>query len=119
MSTPVSVELSSFSCIVRTDYNVANLTSSYQPLNVGGFSDDIKILKIDNTGSTAGIDISYDGVTPMDYYSAGCTLIVDLQTNHACNSSYASGTKNGRKGQVIYGLAGTAGTGTIRIIGYR
>lgn len=110
-------ELSSFQCITRAVFNTASMTGSYQALNGTGFSDDIKILKIYNAG-TQGIDISYNGVTDHDYFPAGATLIIDLQANHSDNSSYSSGTLNGRKGQIIYGK-GTAGTGNLYIIGYR
>lgn len=110
-------DLSSFSCITRADFNTASLTGSYAALNGTGFSDDIKILKIYN-GGTGDIDISYDGVTPHDYFPAGATIIIDLQTNHSDNSSNGAGTLNGRKGQIIYGL-GTAGVGILRIIGFR
>lgn len=116
------VELSSFQCIVRAVFNTATLTSSYAALNTTGFGAPIKILKIINLG-TNGIDISYDGVTDHDYYPALATgtnpipLILNLQTNHADNSAYGSGTLNGRQGQIIYGK-GTAGTGNLYIIGY-
>jgi len=110
-------ELSSFEFITRAVFNTAGMTGSYQALNGTGFSDDIKILKIYNAG-TQGINVSYDGLTDHDFYPAGATIILDLQTNHADNSSYGSGTKNGRKGQIIYGK-GTAGVGSLYIIGIR
>lgn len=110
-------DLSSFQCIPRAVFNTASLNGSYAALNSTGFGDDIKILKIYNGGSL-GIDISYDSVTDHDYFPAGATLIIDLQTNHADNSAYGAGTLNGRKGQIIYGK-GTAGTGNLYIIGYR
>lgn len=110
-------DLSSFQCITRAVFNTASLPGSYGTLNGTGFSDDIKILKIYN-GSTVGIDVSYDGVTDHDYFPAGSTLILDLQTNHSDNASNGSGTLNGRKGQIIFGK-GTAGVGNLYIIGYR
>lgn len=110
-------ELSSFQCIPRAVFNTASLTGSYVSLNGSGFGDDIKILKIYNAG-TLGIDISYDGVTDHDYFPAGATLIIDLQSNHSDNSAYGAGTLNGRKGQIIFGK-GTAGVGNLYIIGYR
>ena len=112
-----------FQCILRITFNMSGLSSSYQALNPLGFSDDIKILKIINT-STAAIDISYNGVNDHDYYigTAANTnpipLILNFQTNHACNSSYGSGIKYGRKGQVIWGK-GTGAAGNLYIIGYR
>lgn len=113
------MEYSYFQCILREDFNSALLTASYAPLNItnsNGFSHDIKILKIYN-GSNVDFDISYDGVNPHDYFPAGATIIIDLQTNHECNSSYGSGEKRGRKGQIIYGK-GAAGVGILRIIGF-
>jgi len=114
-----TVDLTYFTCITRIDFDVSTLTGSYVDITGGGFSDDVKILKIINIGNTADIDISYDGVNANDWYAAGQSFILDLQTNHKCNSSYGSGTLGGRKGQLIYGKVGTAGTGTLRIIGYR
>lgn len=105
-----------FQCITRAVFNTASLTGSYASLNGAGFSDDIKILKIYN-GGTNGIDISYNGSVDHDYFPAGATQIIDLQTNHA-DESGAAGTLNGKKGQIIYGK-GTAGTGNLYIIGYR
>jgi hypothetical protein len=110
-------ELSSFQCIPRAVFNTASLTGSYASLNGSGFGDDIKILKIYN-GGTLGIDISYDGITDHDFFPSGATIIIDLQTNHSDNSSYGSGTLNGRKGQIIFGK-GTAGVGNLYIAGYR
>ncbi len=110
------MERSYFQCIPRAVFNTASLTGSYQALNGTGFSEEIKMLKIYNSG-TLGIDISYDGVTDHDYFPPGMTLILDLQTNHDCNSAYSSGAKIGRKGQIIFGK-GTAGVGNLYIVGY-
>jgi hypothetical protein len=118
----MGVDLSSFQCIEMTTFDTATLTGSYTAMNTG-FSDDIKILKIVNMG-TNGVEVSYDGVTDHDFYAptpngvAAIPLIINLQANHSCNSSYGSGTLNGRQGQIIYGK-GTAGTGNLYIIGYR
>lgn len=115
---------SSFQAITRAVFNTATLGGTYAPLNTtAGFSDDIKILKIINMG-TQGVDISYDGVTDNDFvppFAPGTNVVpfvLNLQTNHACNSSNGSGTLNGRKGQIIWGK-GTAGVGNLYIIGYR
>ena len=110
-------DASFFACIPRAVFNTASITGTYQVLNTTGFANDIKILKIYNAGS-AGVDISYDGVTDHDYYPPVSTLIIDLQTNHTCNSSNGSGTLAGRKFQQIWGK-GTAGAGNLYIIGYR
>ena len=99
-------------------FNSASLSASYQILNVGGFAQDVKILKIYN-GSTNGVTISFDGINDHDYLPNGSNpFILELQSNHACNSSYGSGTLCGRQGQLVYGK-GTAGTGLIYIAGYR
>lgn len=110
-------ELSSFQCITAATFDLTTLTGSFQALNGAGFSDDIKIMKIFN-GSGVGVDISYDGVNKHDFWPAGATLIIDLQTNHSDTSSYGSGTLNGRKGQIIYGRTSTTST-QLQIAGYR
>ena len=113
----MGADLSSFQCITRADFNSASLTGSYASLNTTGFSDDIKVLKIYNASNTL-FDISYDGITAHDVFPAGATIIMDLQANHADNSAYGAGTLGGRKGQIIFGK-GTAGVGTLYIIGFR
>lgn len=110
-------DLSSFQCITAATFDLSTLTGSFQALNGTGFSDDIKVLKIYN-GSGVGVDISYDGVTKHDFWPSGATLIIDLQTNHADNSAYGSGTLYGRKGQIIYGRTSTTST-QLQIAGYR
>ena len=119
-------DLSSFQCIEMAIFNTASLGASFSALNGAssyslytgsGFQDDIKILKIYNA-STVGITISYDGVTNHDFFPSGATIIIDLQANHENNSAYGSGTKNGRKGQILFGK-GSAGTGNLYISGYR
>lgn len=119
-------DLPSFQCIEMAIYDTSGLSGSFAPLNGSssytiftgnGFQDDIKIMKIYNA-SNVGITISYDGVTNHDYWPAGATLIIDLQTNHSDNSAYGSGVLNGRKGQIIWGL-GSTGTGNLYIAGYR
>ena len=113
----VSVENSSVSCIPIATFDPATLTGSYQALNGTGFADDIKIMEIYN-GGTVGIDISFDGVTTHLFWPAKATLIVDFQTNHANTSAYASGTKYGRKGQIIYGKTSSSSL-LLSIAGYR
>lgn len=110
-------ELTSMQAITMAVFNTATLTGSYASLNGTGFSDDIKILKIYNAG-TLGVTVSYNGTDDQDFFPAGATQIIDLQTNHADNSAYGSGTLNGRKGQIIWGK-GTAGAGNFYIVGYR
>lgn len=111
-------DLSSFQAITMAVFNTASLTGTYASLNGSGFSDDIKVLKIYN-GSNVGITVSYDnGEHDQDFFPAGATQILDLQTNHADNSSNGSGTLNGRKNQMLMGK-GSAGVGSFYIIGYR
>lgn len=111
-------DLSSMQAITMAVFNMAGLTGTYAALNGSGFSDDIKVLKIYN-GSTVGVTVSYNGGTDdQDFFPAGASQILDLQTNHADNSSYGSGTLNGRKGQVLLGK-GSAGVGSFYVIGYR
>ncbi len=111
------MEVNFFECIPRAVFDTSTLTGSYVSMNSTGFADEIKVFKVFN-GSTVGIDVSYDGTTDHDYFPSGATLIVDLQSNHACNSAYSSGTKTGRKGQIVYGK-GSAGVGNLYIIGYK
>ncbi len=114
MSDP---ELDSFQAITLATFNPASLTGSFQPLNGSGFSDNIKILKIYN-GSGTGIDISFDGVKPHDFWPAGATIIIDFQTNHNDSPPYGSGTLYGRAGQIIYGRI-SANPTFIQIAGFR
>ena len=121
-----SPDLSRMQVVEMAVYNTAGLTASYAGMNLAasyliytgdGFPDSIKILKYYN-GSNVGITISYDGVTRQDYLPPGATQITDLQSNHADNSAYGSGTLNGAQGQIVYGK-GSAGTGSLYIVGYR
>lgn len=119
-------ELSRFQWVEMAVFDSSTLTNSYQAMNGAsqyliftgsGFPDSIKSLKIYN-GSNVGITVSFDGVVRHDYWPAGASIILDIQTNHANNSAYGSGTLNGAQGQIIYGK-GTAGTGSVYISAYR
>lgn len=113
----MTFDLSSFQAIPAASFDLTTLTGTFQPLNGTGFAEDIKILKIFN-GSAVGVDISFDGVTKHDFWPAGATLIIDLQTNHADNASSGAGTLNGRQGQIIWGRTSTTAT-QLQIAGYR
>jgi len=114
----MSEELSRVQCVLKSEFNPASLTGSYQPLNGTGFSDTAKILKIYNPSATVSIDISLDGVNPHDFIPPLGTLIVDFQTNHYDGPIYGTGTLNIAKGQVLWGK--TAANPTfLQIIGYR
>lgn len=111
-------DVSFFTAITMAVFDTSTLSGTYQSMNGTGFSNDIKVMKIYN-GSNVGITVSYDnGGTDQDFFPAGATQILDLQTNHADNSSYSSGILNGRKGQLVMGK-GSAGVGNFYIIGYR
>ena len=122
------MELDTFQCIELAIFDATTLTGTYQVMNGAaqqagtssvGFQKDIKILKVYND-SSAGVTISYDGVINHDYLPSKGTMIIDLQTNHRDSSSYASGTLNGRKGQVVWGKGTASSAGlNIYISGYR
>jgi len=122
------MNLDTFQCIEMSIFDASTLSGSFQVMNGAsqqsgtssvGFQNDIKILKIYNDGTT-GVIISYDGVINNDYLPSKGTMIIDLQTNHADNSSYSSGTLNGRKGQLVWGKGTASSAGhNIYISGYR
>ena len=123
----MTIELSSFTCIEMAVFDATSFTGSYQIMNGAsqqadtgsvGFQNDIKILKIYNDGNQ-GFTFSFDNVVKNDYLPAKGTMIIDLQANHADNSSYSSGTKYGRKGQLIYGKGTASSSGNVYISGYR
>jgi hypothetical protein len=99
----MSDEFSAVQCVVKSSFNPASLTGSYQALNGTGFSDNVKILKLYNGSSTVSIDISLDGVTDHDFIPPLGTLIVDFQTNHYDGGTYGTGTLNVRAGQILWG----------------
>lgn len=111
-------ELSRVQCVLKSQFNPASLTSSYQPLNGTGFSDTVKILKIFNPSTTVSIDISLDGVNDHDFIPPLATLIVDFQTNHYDGPIYGTGTLNVAEGQILYGKLAAHPT-YLQIIGYR
>lgn len=117
-----------FTCIEMAVFDATTLTGDFAVMNgaaeqpIGGatgFSEDIKILKIYNDGST-GVTISYDGETPHDYIPSKGTMILDLQTNHKDYAGLASGVLVGRKGQLVWGSGTASSAGlNIYISGYR
>src|SRR5580765_7080924 len=110
-------ELSSVQCVVKSVFNPASLTGTYQPMNGSGFSDDVKILKIYNPSTTVSIDVSLDGVNNHDFIPPLSTLIVDFQTNHY-SAPHNQGTLNVRNGQILWGKTAESPT-FLQIIGYR
>ena len=110
-------EFSFFTCIPMSSFASSSITASYQAVNSNGFLLDIKILRIINN-SSSDITISYDGITDHDFIQLGSVLNLSLQSNHACNSLYSSGTLYGRQFQKVY-AKGTAGTGNLYVVGYR
>ena len=123
----MSENFDSFQWIEMAVFDATTLTGSYQVMNGAaqqtdtgsiGFEKDIKVLKMYNDGTT-GLTISYNGVVKNDYLPSKGTLIIDLQANHADNSSYSSGTLNGRKGQLVWGKGSASASGNIYISGCR
>jgi hypothetical protein len=114
----MSEELSRVQCVLKSQFNPASLTGSYQPLNGTGFSDTVKILKIYNPSATVSIDISLDGVNPHDFIPPMGTLIVDFQANHYDSASFGSGTLNVAQGQILWGKTAAQPT-YLQIVGYR
>jgi hypothetical protein len=111
-------ELSRVQCVVKSQFNPASLTGTYQPLNGTGFSDTVKILKIYNPSTTVSIDISFDGVNDHDFIPPLATLIVDFQTNHYDGPIYGTGTLNIAQGQILWGKTASQPS-SLQIIGYR
>lgn len=111
-------ELSRVQCVLKSSFNPASLTSSYQAMNGTGFSDTVKILKLYNGSTTVAIDISLDGVNDHDFIPPLGTLIVDFQTNHYDGGTYGTGTLNVSEGQILYGKI-AANAAYLEIVGYR
>ncbi len=111
-------ELSCVQCVLKSVFNPASLTGSYQPMNGTGFSDTVKILKIYNPSTTVSIDVSLDGVNNHDFIPPLGTLIVDFQTNHYDGGTFGTGTLNLRQGQILWGKTAESPT-FLQIIGYR
>lgn len=103
--------------VTKSVFNPASLTGSYQAMNGTGFDDSVRIWKLYNGSTTISIDISFDGVTNHDFIPPLGTLIVDFQTNHDADSSFGTGTKQLRKGQIIWGKTAESPT-FLQIIGY-
>lgn len=100
--------------IEMTSIDSATLTPSpaYQVINAGGLDESCFMIRIIND-SNSDVMISYDGVTDNDFIIAGQTLQLESQTNSQPNNKLA----NFQKGLVVY-AAGTAGVGTIYLVGY-
>lgn len=111
-------ELSRVQCVLKSQIDPESLAESYTPLNEGGFSDTVKILKIYNPSTTVAIDISLNGVDDHDFIPPLSTLIVDFQTNHYDSASYGNGTLNLAKGQILWGKPASRPT-WLQIVGYR
>ena len=87
-------------------------------MNGSGFADVIIILLLFNGSTTVSIDISLDGSTDHAFIPPQGTVILDFQANHSDNPNSASGTKYGRKGQLIWGKT-AAHPKFLQIIGFR
>jgi len=103
--------------IPKVEFDPASLTGTFQALNGSGFDDSIKVWKLYNGSTTVSIELSLDGVTAHDFMPPLGTCIIDFQANHDTGSSFGTGTKAIRKGQIIYGR--TAANPTyLQLIGY-
>lgn len=111
-------ETSRVQCVLKSQFNPASLTGTYQAMNGAGFSDTVKILKIYNPSTTISIDVSLDGVNDHDFIPPLGTLIVDFQTNHYDGPIYGTGTLNVAVGQILYGKTAAQPT-YLQIVGYR
>ncbi len=110
-------ELSSVQFITKNVFNPASLTGTYQVMNgPDGFSDDVKIFEMFNPSATVSIDISYDGVNNHDFIGPNQAKVRDFQANHA--DLGGSGTKYGRKGQLVWGKTAESPT-FLQMIGIR
>ena len=112
----MSKELDYIQHIPMITFDTSGLTGSFGILNAAGFPEAIKLLVVYNGGSNA-FTFSLDGVEEGQFFPPEATFTFDIQSNHATNSAYSSGTKVARKGQFVYGK-GSAGTGNIYISGY-
>ena len=111
-------QLDSVQFITKAQFNPASLNGTYQVMNGTGFTDDVKIFEMFNPSTTVSIDISYDGVTDHDFIGPQQAKIRDFQANHATNPNSASGTKYGRKGQLVWGKTAASPT-FLQMIGSR
>lgn len=95
-------------------FDASTLTTSFQPLNVGGLSNSCFFIRINND-STEGVLISYDGIVSHEFLAAGEVLNLQSQTN----SGPVNKAAYMAQGTVIYVKeAGTVGTGDIYLSGY-
>lgn len=101
----------------KSQFNPASLTANYQALNGSGFDESVRIWKIYNPSTTVSIDISFDGVNDHDFIPPLGTMIVDFQANHDTGSSYGTGIKQLKKGQIIYGKTASH-SDYVQIIGF-
>lgn len=111
-------ELSRLQCIPKAEFDPADLTGTFQPMNGTGLSDDIKMWKIFNPSSTHFVEVSLDGVTPHDFIPPLSTFVLDVQTNHYDGPIYGAGTLNMARGQIIWGRT-APNPSFLQFVGYR
>lgn len=93
--------------------NSAALAAGYVlPISATGFPEALVILRIVNA-SNQNVIISFDGVNDNDVVIAGSFLQIEAQTNAQPNNYMAAFAKSSK----IW-ARGTAGIGTIYVIGY-
>lgn len=103
--------------VTKAQFDPASLTGTYQSLNGSGFDDSVRIWKLYNGSTTVSIDISFDGVTDHDFIPPLGTLIVDFQANRDSDPPSSTGTKQLRKGQIVWGKTAEQPT-YLQIVGY-
>ena len=109
-------ESNKFQAVTMSVFNMATLGAAYASMNGTGFTEPLKQIKFYN-GSTVGVTVSYNGgALDQDYFPAGCTQIIDVQTNNTPQAS-SPGTWNVGKGQIVMGKGGP-GVGNLYIVGY-
>lgn len=100
--------------IKMVSFDSASLSPTYQSVNAAtnGLPFALVILKIVNDATTA-VTISYNGVDDHDYAPLSGQFIYDYQTN----KEFESDKSLLSKGTQVY-VKGTAGVGTIKLIGW-
>jgi phosphate starvation-inducible protein PhoH len=95
-----------------TNIDSSTLTTTYQPINVGGLPQPCSIIRLNSTSTTA-VTISYDSVNDHEFLIAGGSTTLSFQNNSQPNNFIT----NMAQGTVVY-AKGTAGTGNIYLSGY-
>ncbi len=101
--------------VPMTTFSSASLSGTYQAINPLGLPEPCFLLKINNFGTSSTIiTISYDGINDHDQVNANSFMEVYGGWG---SSQPSNNTCLWAKGQIVY-IKGTAGTGTIGLVGY-